>query len=290
MPETKNRKWLVVGVVLALIAILLFGLYFFFFSPARDNINPITEMSDKLATAQDESKNNLKPVEDQPTKPYMLISRFKYTPPEDAGVIVDEKLTEFEFLQLKVISTGEISEIELGTPEDSYHSKATVLKVYLDDGSAGANENNSFSIVLRLFPNGDEHDIAPDLLRSFVYQKKTEDIINSYDGSGGEDEANKISEKLNKVEVSDEEVASANLESLFANGNKFVVTPYIADEINNYISYVKSDPVLRDYFNEDYFRYFDIINSYYSGGDSGINQEVEAPNLELIVNPVFLFM
>lgn len=236
------------------------------------------------------SEKDLKPVKEEPPKPYMIYTRFRYTPPEGVDIELDRSLTEFEMLQLKVISTGEISEIELGAPGDSYYGKATFLKVYLDDGDSSADDSNSFNIVLKFIPDGEDADVLPGILNGFIYQNKANQILSENSSAERKKDWDEIDKKISNIQVTDEELADVDLESLFATGSSYTITPYVKDDMFKYIEYMNSDSALKTYFEGSSTVYFNIVDSYYSGKDSGIASDAEEPDMSNVKNPVFLFM
>lgn len=240
-----------------------------------------------IAKTDSTRKDKLSGIERVPPEQYFSYFQYEFSLPEGEQVEYDKKHTNFKAIRVGAVSTGEIYEMVLVDQEGIPYGTAEVLRVFLDDGSTEPQEYNTFNVVLKFIPKDRDHSISPDLIKSVLYQNKIEEVAKNLEEDGSLNQE-KMKEVLSNLRISDEEVARTDLSVIFNYGEKFNIIPYVKEGFYDYVQYIENTPELKKYFSEDYFEYFEIVDKYYLGRDSGFNQRDKVINMDMVVEPVFL--
>jgi len=196
-----------------------------------------------------------------------------------------------EFLGAHVISTGNITAVEITDASGSRKlADAIMLEVYMDDKDNYLTNNESFNVVLRVYPVGDEEengaDIAPGYLKTIFLDLGGKEL---YDVLKNNDDSQTITqEETEQLDVKNEElrreydstgVDQAWLTKTFKEGTAWMISPYIKDEIIEYTLANRDSP---------YHEFVALANEYYEGEDSGIFEKILSKDLSGFEQPIFI--
>jgi len=178
-----------------------------------------------------------------------FVSRM-YLPIEDASGVRNGYYEQIGFRAFSV-GTFDISSIRnsSGTKILGYALEVGML---LDDNSAYLSNNESFTIALLIASDEDLENriFAPGL-------KNLEDFD--------------VADSLN--------LTIEEIKNIFSENSKWVIYPYTRD---GYFDYLLSKADSSEY------RYIDLVNDYYGGGDSGFTDKVLSRNISEIKKPLMI--